>query len=174
MLTDLEIVFNETITHTFRTNAIDDPAELVHEIEEKVALVRGAVEAPGGAHFVVALDGGRPVGVAGTFPVCRVIRDHLPHLPQDQRELGAVYVRPSHQRQGIAKALVGRSIALLAQHGVDSFVLDCGYRTSQRFWRRLFGEPTVSLTSYFGEDHAYEIWHLGTDWALHRSVAASH
>lgn len=168
MVADLERLFSETITDTFRKNGIDNPAELRHEIEEKVALVHDAVSAPGRAHFLVALVHGRAVGIAGTFPVSQVIRDHLPHLPENQVELGAVYIRPSHQRQGIAQELVGRSIALLAQHGVDSFVLDCGYRTSQRFWRRLFGEPTISLASFFGEDQAYEIWHLGTDWALNR------
>jgi GNAT superfamily N-acetyltransferase len=173
MVPDLERLFTETIMDTFRKNGIDSPAELGHEIEEKVALVRTALNSPGHGHFLVALTQGRPVGIAGTFPVCRVIRDHLPDLPEDQVELGAVYVHPSFQNQGIAQALVGRLVALLAQRQVDTFVLDCGYRTSQAFWRRLFGDPSVSFPSFFGDDQAYEIWQVSTDWALYRLVSKS-
>jgi len=165
LVADLERLFTETIADTFRKNGIDSPEELRHEIEEKVALVRVTLDSPDRGHFLVALADGRPVGVAGTFPVCRVIRDHLPALPEDQVELGAVYVHPAFQGQGIAPALVGRLVADLARRRVETFVLDCGYRTSQAFWRRLFGDPSVSFPSFFGDDQAYEIWQVTTAWA---------
>jgi len=51
---------------------------------------------------------------------------------------------------------------------IYSFYMDCGYSTSQVYWKKLFGNPIKTFPNYFGKDESYMIWEIDTEEAIKR------
>jgi putative hydrolase of the HAD superfamily len=154
-------LFRSAIGGVFERNGILDSKGLAREIDEKLDLLRRFLEGnmeP--ATLVVAKEDGQVLGTAAIAGANASIREFLHVDLGDSLELAAVYVRPDRQGQGIATALVRHMLLGMQARGVRSLCLDCGYPSSQGYWRSLFGEPTVSLDNHWGNGHKYMIWHV--------------
>ncbi len=84
--------------------------------------------------------------------------DNTNDISSHALELGSVYIHPEYQKQGVAGNLVDRLINKMASLGIGEYYLDCGYATSQKYWKRVMGKPIKTIENYFGENESYMIW----------------
>ena len=101
----------------------DDDVAAVHAIQVKCPLAAQwraedyfhLARNPGGTVLVVELEGARPPEIVGFVAIHRV---------SDEAELRNIAVVPSHQRRGIAGALVAEALRILRGDGVKSTFLE--------------------------------------------------
>ena len=160
-------LFTDSITNTFMINGIKDLAELQYEINEKSERVRNYIESKNDDEFFIITElHNHIVGIAGIFPVSDMIIKNYPTLSKKDIEIGSVYINPKFQRQGITKILLEMLLNRLLEKKIETFYLDCGYPTSQVYWKRVFGNPVKTFPNYFGKGESYMIWRIDTAEAL--------
>ena len=89
-----------------------------------------------------------------------IIRNALPDLSNTVPEIICLFVDPVHHRCGIGRALFLEIIIEIRRLGIDRYVLDCGYRSSQEFWRRILGKPSMTLKDHWAIGYDHLIWSL--------------
>ena len=158
-LLNIHKLFKDAIAGAFKQNNITDKEELAYEINEKSDRIDKYLNHQlKDSFFLIALDKTRIAGIAGIYPVKQLIMDNTNDISSHTLELGSVYIHPEYQKQGIAGNLVDRLIKRMASQGVGEYYLDCGYATSQEYWKRVFGKPIKTIENYFGENESYMIW----------------
>jgi GNAT superfamily N-acetyltransferase len=162
-------LFTESISSTFKMNGIQDNEELKYEINEKSLWVKKFLESKNNSSlFLVAKNDAIIVGIAGFFPVSKTIRKNIPTLSEKDIEIGSVYIRPHYQRMGITSELLNALLEEMKNKGITEFYLDCGYPTSQVYWKRIFGDPIREFPNYFGEGESYMIWEIMVEEGIRR------
>jgi GNAT superfamily N-acetyltransferase len=102
------------------------------------------LEAEGGRRTTfLAVDGGRPLGMASVFEYRRMPKPGRP----DSRwgYVSNVFVRPECRRRGIASALLGEIVALAERRGYARLVLSPSDEALELYRRAGFGEPGSDL-----------------------------
>jgi GNAT superfamily N-acetyltransferase len=169
LLPEIINLFTDSIANTFKLNGIKDLAELQYEISEKSERVRNYIESKSNDEFFIVAKLDKYIaGIAGVFPVSDTIIKNYPTLSKNDIEIGSVYIKPEYQRQGITRILLKRLLNELWERKIYKFYLDCGYSTSQVYWKRVFGNPVKTFPNYFGKDESYMIWEIDTEEAIKR------
>jgi len=166
-LASAQSVFARTIADTFRANGIDDVEGVASETRDKNE--RLALYLSGSlpdSLYVAAEEEGALLGIAALYSLAPILLSIAPGAAPGDLEIGSVYVLKEAQGRGLAPRLLEPLLCELKKRGRDDFFLDCGYATSQVYWRSIFGEPYFRSDSFFGPDEAYMIWRLRVDEAI--------
>lgn len=155
----IQKLFVESIENTFKLNSIEDELECNFEIIDKTRRVKRYLEnVEPIVEFIIAEDSNVICGIAGLYPITKLIRENVKTATLHNFEIGSVYILPQYQRKGIAKKLFCYLIDEMIKQGIKDFYLDCGYTTSQKYWKQLLGEPSLSFENYFNSGDYYMIW----------------
>lgn len=162
-------LFTDSISNTFKLNNIHNNEELKYEINEKSSWVKDFIESKNHSSlFLIAKYDADVAGIAGYFPVSKTIRKNSPTLSEKDIEIGSVYIRPQYQKRGITRILLRALLEEMKIKGIREFCLDCGYPTSQVYWKKIFGNPIREFPNYFGENESYMIWKINVEEGILR------
>ena len=156
----LRVFLEMTMKHSFEINGIvGAEAELLTAIQSKYEDMLEDVQSEGKKQFhLLALQANVIVGCMGYGPPNEIIRKHMGISVEQQVELKSAYILPSCQRRGIGLALLQAIVRQLKRKGWREMYLDCGYRLSQPFWQKEFGEASTILHNHWGPDEHHMIW----------------
>ncbi len=134
--------------------------ELQNLIKKKIALLNLDFSSSGQkAYFLIAKMKNKIAGCISSSEVSEIIKNNLSinydHVP----EITTVYVLPDFHHQGIATILLNAMFISLLKDGVKECVWDAGYKKSQSFWIKKFGNPTVVLKDHWAKGFNHLIWH---------------
>ena len=154
-------LFHRAIAHAALGDGFD-PEQTVwvrEESERASGLFAEHCDTGSGRRRFLAVEiDGKIVGTIGTAPPSSLLGELLPDLVDDTPEIICAFVDPDHHRHGVGCLLYSAISEDLRNNGTNRWVLDCGYRSSQGFWRRLLGEPTVTMKGYWGEGYDHLVW----------------
>ncbi len=154
-------LFREAIRHAATGDSIDpDRTDWVaEEIDRADRLLREDFASDGeNAFFLIARSDERVIGSVARIVPGEVIRSSLAISPDRTPEVGCLFVLPEYHRRGIASLLFSAILDRFRLEGWDEYVLDCGYRSSQGFWRKKLGEPDLLLKDHWGVGYDHVIW----------------
>lgn len=105
-------------------------------------------------HFFVAKIDNQLVGVAGygikiSKPIQIALKCSSSEV--DMVELMSFYVNPNLQGQSIGSFLLKAIIQDLNLTDYQRISLYTGYQSGRNFWSRKLGDPSITLSKYFGE-----------------------
>lgn len=152
--------------------------EIDKELKVKLDLLHQAVYGDGqGVRCLVAavpseasLDLGI-VGIIAHYPLGKEIRTALGSRGQGitpeaawetTGELGALYVHPDYQGQGIASQLIRAMAITLEANGVEAFALDSGFSKAISKWLKKFGPAYHIAKDFWGPGKDHYLWHCKT------------
>ena len=148
------------INHAARGDGFDP--ETTDWLPEQLARAKRLVVesmSPGDrTRFLIAHRDGVPIATIARTPASDLIREALPGIASSTQEIVCVLVDPSYHGQGIGRALHKAMTTLLSEEGHEGYVLDCGYLSSQGFWKRVLGAPDVVMSAYWGEGYDHLVW----------------
>lgn len=155
-------VLRITLTDTFTKESDEDcDDEIRSEIEEKIGYLKECLESnykmP---YFLVVKDQEKIVGILSYGKCNDMIIKGSNGKYKDIGEIGTAYVLPKYQNKGILTQLLNSMYLHLMRINTYEFVLDCGFRRSQKIWRKKFGEPNIIMEDYWGKGSHHMIWHV--------------
>lgn len=159
---ELNQFFRIVITDTFSKEGISEKLEdLEDEIEVKKKYLNSDFDSNGEKrYFLIAVYGDRIIGSIEYGPASELINNCTNHALKELMEVGTVFVHPDFQRKGVGNRLLNAMYCTLHNMGIEEFCLDSGYATSQKIWRKKFGEPHYLLKDYWGEGYDHMIWRI--------------
>jgi hypothetical protein len=163
----------ETVKDTYKINNIKND-DLEEFIQEKISgisnYLKGHLEYE---KYKVVLLNSEIIGIGGIFRICESIQENIKEFDNRSIEIGSINIKRRFQKMGINKQLMRVLVNEIQGMGIDTFYLDCGYSSSQKYWIGIFGEPEIRINSYFSEDEHYMIWKIETKKAIeiYRNIA---
>ena len=131
---------------------------LPEQVERAKRLVVESMTPRDATRFLIAHRETLPIATIARTPVSALIRDALPNVEPSTPEIVCVLVDPPYHGQGVGRAVHAAMVAVLTEEGHESYVLDCGYISSQGFWRNILGEPDLTLSDYWGAGYHHLVW----------------
>ncbi|WP_221563183.1 GNAT family N-acetyltransferase [Alkalihalobacillus sp. TS-13] len=162
---ELHQLFRTVITDTFAKEGIEDMLDdLSEEIEAKKKYLKSDLESNGeNRFFLIAVDGDEIIGCIEYGPASELINKCTNNAYKGLMEIGTVFVHPDYQRKGVGKLLLNEIYLSLEKKRFEEFCLDSGYSSSQKIWKKKFGEPAYVLKDYWGEGYDHMIWNVKVD-----------
>ena len=159
-LDQILLVLTTAVTDNFRTEGVLESKadDLREEIEAQIETVKLSYVDPD-EYFLVARHENKVIGTAAFGCVNSVIKTNLDLDYSNIPEIKSVYILPEFQKQGIGKLFFKHLITELNRRRITSFVLDCGYQHSLSYWRKLLGEPELTLKDHYGDMIHHLIWY---------------
>jgi hypothetical protein len=163
----------DTVEDTYKLNDIKND-DLEEFINEKISgISRYLKNHSDYEKYKAVLWNSEIIGIGGIFKICESIRINIKGYNDESVEIGSINIKNKFQKKGINKQLMKELINEIQKMGIDTFYLDCGYSSSQKYWMGIFGEPGIRINSYFSENEHYMIWKIETKKAieLYRNIA---
>ncbi|MDN7246984.1 GNAT family N-acetyltransferase [Planococcus shenhongbingii] len=107
--------------------------------------------------FYLALQENQLIGTIALQTPGNMLKSMVDVKP-GQYEVACVYVHPSYQRQGAGDFLFQNAIKQLNSLGKTTFYLDAGFSSSQLYWLKKLGEPSLLLEDYWGTGKHHLVW----------------
>ncbi|MGK7377487.1 GNAT family N-acetyltransferase [Planococcus sp. 1R117A] len=107
--------------------------------------------------FYLALQENQLIGTIALQNPGNMLKSMIAVEP-GQYEVACVYVHPSNQRQGVGDFLFQNAIKQLNSLGKKTFYLDSGFSSSQLYWLKKLGEPSLLLENYWGTGKHHMVW----------------
>jgi len=150
------------LRHAFATNQITGAeVEIEKAIGAKYKDMVSDVRSSGKEEYhLLAFRAELLVGCIGYGSPNSLITKHMKISAAGNLELKSAYVHPEFQGLGVGKLLVTAILDKLRATGVSHVYLDCGYRRSQPFWQKQFGEATKTLYNFWGAEEHHMIWQI--------------
>lgn len=154
----LEEFFNYAITDTFVKEGVGHLIEdIKNEINYKMLTFEESLNNK--AILFVSIFDEKIVATGAIIECSNLISDHSPELAS-LKELGAVFVDPNFQKQGLGTEIVDALIKKMNNMNETEFCLDSGYTIAKGIWRKKFGPPYNIVKDLWGEGHDHYIWKL--------------
>lgn len=152
------IVVTDTFAREGLTELIDD---IEDEIKTKKDNLKSDIDSNGeDRYFLIALYNGAIIGTIEYGPPSQLINSCTNGAYKELFEVGTVFVHPDYQRRGVGNQLLYRIYTTLKNKGIKEFCLDSGYTSSQKIWRKKFGDPDYLLKDYWGKGNDHMIWRV--------------
>lgn len=158
----LHDLFAAVIQKNFEVEGLEDEVEAIEGlIEGKKGLLEDVLAGRRveGSFYLFRWKG-EIIATIDWGPPGHLIRELAPGRFENTLEIGTVFILPAFQRVGIGRVMMDLAERHLLRCGRKDFVLDSGYGAAQVYWRRRYGEPTLSIPDYWGEEAPHEIWHV--------------
>jgi GNAT superfamily N-acetyltransferase len=158
----LHSFFRIVITDTFNKEGIGDQFDDINnEVEVKEKYLESDFKSNGEKrYFLIALDGEKIIGSIEYGPASDLICKSTNNTYKELMEVGTVFVRPDYQRMGVGNILLNTMYLTLKSNDIEEFCLDSGYKSSQKIWRKKFGNPQYVLMDYWGNGYDHMIWKI--------------
>lgn len=159
---ELNSFFKLVITDTFIKEGLGEKLDDIYdEIKVKEKYLKSDFESNGEKrYFLIALDGDKIIGSIEYGPASDLICNCTNKAFKELIEIGTVFVHPYYQKMGIGNLLLNKMYYTLQSRGIEEFCLDCGYISSQKIWKKKFGEPNYLLQDYWGKGYDHMIWRI--------------
>lgn len=108
-------------------------------------------------HFYKLKNDHQIIAVLAYGPAEHLITNHI-DFEKSCLEIKSFMILPEFQKQGYGRMMFEQILEILHKNRETSFCLDCGYRSSQEFWKKILGDPTVQLYDFWGHGYDHLIW----------------
>lgn len=152
----LQRLFMESLSDLIRREQFEDADLLDEEVARLNTTIQDSFDDDTVDVFVVERDS-KIVGTAALLPPNDIITAHL-DVETGALEIGCVYVAPNQQRQGVGSFLLTEVMATFNEGAI--FYLDAGFPSSQDYWEKRLGPPTMTLEHYWGPGAPHKIWKI--------------
>jgi N-acetylglutamate synthase-like GNAT family acetyltransferase len=159
-------MIRETVEDAYKQNDIKSD-DLEEFINEKIAGISNYLKGHSKYEkYKVVVWDSHIIGIGGIYKICESIKKNIKEPNEESLEIGSINIKRNFQKKGINKVLMKVLINEIQKMGIDTFYLDCGYSSSQKYWMGIFGEPEIRINSYFSKNEHYMIWKIKTQKAI--------
>lgn len=159
---ELNSFFRIVITDTFIKEGLGEKLNDINdEVKDKEKYLECDFESNGEErYFLIALDDYKIIGSIEYGPASDLICHCTNNNFKELIEVGTVFVQPDYQRMGVGNLLLNTMYFTLQSKGIEEFCLDSGYISSQKIWKKKFGDPNYLLKDYWEKEHDHMIWRI--------------
>lgn len=159
---ELKSFFKIVITDTFMKEGLGEKLNDVNEeVNAKERYVESDFDSNGkNRYFLIAIVGDKIIGSIEYGPASDLICKCTNHAFKELIEVGTVFVHPDFQRIGVGNLLLNTMYSTLQNKGIEEFCLDSGYSSSQKIWKKKFGEPCYLIKDYWDKGYDHMIWKI--------------
>lgn len=158
-ISEITHLFEIVIKDNFKRDGIDLLKHdlMLEEIDSQKNKLISSFNSSAQNHFYKLIINKQIIAVLAYGYAEPLITDHL-IIAKSYPEIKSFMIIPEFQKKGIGRLMFEQIIKILHQNHETNFCLDCGYRCSQSFWKRMLGDPSLVLKDFWEKGYDHLIW----------------